>query len=285
LGIREEDLGSYPGCVSTGQLVSTLGLTFRRRVDNVTVWKAFAAAFGENFSASYGRYKAPMLSHHQILSVLPYVSEIHCAWLTVLSIHGIQLTQCHWTEIGRMSNLVALFVHGVEYCLDHRTVRAWAISVQEGSAFPELRVLATEGRCDAMDSSCFDHLAEFPKLEKVRLGLRLSNDQIYSSGWRKLKCSEPETGVKSRMDMNDALAALHDDAIRTKPILVLSTSSGQSLQLPSTWHRNWYERFRKKERKSQQHGNLLQGGGDSATKQHKIRAGRKRSLHSMLGAF
>lgn len=264
----------------TGQLVSTLGLTFRRRADNVTVWKAFAIAFGKDFSSSYGRYKAPVLSNHQILSVLPYVSELHCAWLTVLSIHGVQLTQCHWTEIGRMPNLAALFVEGDDYCLDNRTVRAWAIGVQEGGAFPELRVLATGRSCVAIDSSCFDHLAEFPKLEKVRLAFRLRNDQICSSGWRKLK----QTGVESRMGMNDALFAIHDDAIRTKPILALSTSSGQRPQLlPRRLY--WYERFKEKESKSQQHGNSLQGGSDSGIKQHKIRVGRKRSLHSMLGAF
>jgi hypothetical protein len=286
LGNSRRRFGIVSGtCEYTGQLASALCLTFRRRVDNVKVWKAFAAAYGENFRISYGRYAAPVLPHHQLTSVLPYVSEINCAWLTVLSIHGIQVTQCHWMEIGRMSNLVALFVHGDEYCLDSRTVRAWAIGVQECGAFPELRILATEGRCVAVDSSCFDYLAEFPKLEKVRLGLQLSNDQVCGSGWRKLERSEAQTGVRNRMGMNDALAALHDDAIRTKPILVLSTLSRQSLQLPSTWHRNWYERFNMKERKGQQHSNLLQGGSGSEPKQHKIRAGRKRSLHSMLGTF
>jgi hypothetical protein len=184
-----------------------------------------------------------------------------------------------------MSNLVALFVHGYEYRIDRRTVRAWAIGVQESGAFPELRILATEGRCVALDSSCFDYLAEFPKLEKVRLGLRLSNDQVCSSGWRKLERSEAQTGVGDRMGMNDALSALHDDTIRTKPILVVRTEFGWSLQLPSTWHLNWYERFNMKERKGQQHGNLLQGDSGSGPKQHKIRAGRKRSLHSMLGTF
>lgn len=226
-----------------------------------------------------------MFPYHQILSILPYVSEIHCAWLTVLSIYGIQLTQCHWMVIGRMSNLVALFVHGDEYYIDSRTVRAWAISVQESGAFPELRVLATGGRCVAVNSSCFDHLAEFPKLEKVRLGIRLSNDQIYSSGWRKLKCSEAQTCVVGRIDMNDALIALQDEALRTKPILSLSTSSGSKLQLPSTWHHYWYERFRKMDTTSRRHENLLQGSKNSGAQQHKIRAGRKRSLDSMLGAF
>ena len=269
----------------TYQLASAFCLTFRRRAENVKVWKAFAASYGENFGISYGRYAAPVLPHHQLISILPYVSETNCTWLTVVNIHGMELDQRHWMEIGRMSNLVALFVHGDEYCLNPRTVRAWAICVQEGDAFPELRILATEGRCVAVDSSCFDYLAEFPKLEKVRLGLRFSNDQIRNSGWRKLECSDAQAGVENRKDMNDVLASLHDDTIHTKPILVLSTSSAQSLQLPSTWHRNWYERFRTKERKGQQHGNLLPDGRDSGTKQHKIRVGRKRSLHSMLGTF
>ena len=220
-----------------------------------------------------------------MLSVLPYVSEIHCAWLTVLNIGGIQLTQCRWMEIGRMYNLVALFVHGDEYCLDPRTVRALAISVQEGGAFPELRILATGGRCAAVEASCFDLLAEFPKLEKVRMRLRLSNDQIFSSGWRKLECSESQTGVENRTGTTDALVALLDDAVRTKPILLLRTSTGPRIQPPSAWHRNWYERFRKEERKSQQHENLLHDGSGSGNKQHKIRAGRKRSLDSMLGSF
>src|SRR5204863_4813722 len=126
--------------------------------------------------------------------------------------------------------------------------------------------------------SCFDLLAEFPKLEKVRMRLRLSNDQIFGSGWRKLECTESQTGVENRTGMNDALIALLDDAVRTKPILLLRTSTGPRLQLPSTWRRNWYERFRKKERKSQQHEDLVQGGSGSGNKQHKIRAGRKRSL-------
>jgi len=185
-----------------------------------------------------------------------------------------------------MPNLVALFVHGYESCLDLRTVRAWAISAREGSAFPELRILATWGECIEVDPSYFDHLAELPKLERVGLNLRLSNDQIYSSGWRKSKRSTAQTGVEDRTSMADALAALRDNAIRSKPILnVLSASYDRSLQRPSIRHRNWYERFRKKSRNREQHDNLVQGGNGSGTKQCQVRAGKKRSLYSMLETF
>lgn len=281
------------------------------KLDSVKTWKAFATAYGQDFRGPSAHHDtSPTLPRTLLIPMLRHISAPNLEWLTILSINRQPLSAGDWMNVAKMSNLAALAVHASPFTIDLRIIRAWAHHVEQGGAFPELRLLYLSNSHSELcrQPECLDYLALLPKLQALHIELGKSARQKLAKRpnhyWEQSERREHFLHAPSRWVLYNRLRTWDDGWTMEKPILNVQCGAGGSgvtvrsnnrftgctdengFQQPGHSCEGWYKRT--KNSPLTNNGDRVQqvlDGSQAKTERRQLKEGVKRSLDNMLGEF
>lgn len=280
------------------------------KLDSVKTWKIFAIAYRQDFKGPPAHHDtSPILPRALLVPMLPHISAPGLEWLTMLSIDRLPLSASDWMSVAKMPNLTALAVHAHPFTIDFRIIRAWAHHVEQGGAFPELRLLYLRNRDSELcrQSECLDYLARIPKLQVLHIEFCKSARQKLAKQpnyyWEQSERREQFLHGPSRWVFYNRLRTWDEEFITEKPILNIQVGAGGSRSNGRSGNSStgcadqdsfdgqrrscegWFKRTDKFPARHKDGESQVSHGGQSNVQKRQVKTGVKRSLDIMLGDF
>lgn len=165
---------------------------YRRRLDSVKVWKAFASTYPNKQDISL-MSKQHIVSHPN-MKILDYIKPVVSPsfdWITFLALSNITCSSMDLIQISQLTNLGVLsigpHIQAPEIGLDDSVIRSWGRTAATSNAFSMLRVLNCRSQKE-VTSRAFSHLNQFPALalfsvENCNLGSQ-EKSMALQHGWK-----------------------------------------------------------------------------------------------------
>lgn len=132
---------------------------------NVKIWQVYATLYAseKESSKALSERRPSQLRPELMVQSLPYLLSPSSAWLTILSLHDVDMARADWMKLADMPNLALLCTRGLSnQPVEEAVLKAWGHRAVEASAFPRLRLLMI----DIVQLSCYslESLAHLPVL-------------------------------------------------------------------------------------------------------------------------
>ncbi|KAL6721117.1 hypothetical protein ACLMJK_000217 [Lecanora helva] len=165
---------------------------FRRQLDSIQTWKAFASAY--QFQSDVPSKRKHQIIDNPILKLRDYVNPVSSPsmeWITFLTLSHITCSRTDLVQLAQLPNIGALTIGpkllAEDVGVDDGIIRSWARTLENSKACGMLRVLSFRSQ-KHITQRVFGYLAHFPVLtilnfQDCGLGLKHKSD-AHKFGWR-----------------------------------------------------------------------------------------------------